>query len=78
MPAIVKSTTEDSITIEVTIGFTRSMLESEEIITTALNDVGRLASRKALEQFDTDGTPILIGDTKWTSKGQFNKPYQTI
>jgi len=78
MSAVIKSTSQDSVTIEVTISLAKSMLDCEEKITSALNDVGCLATKTALEQFDTDGTPILIGDEKWTSKGRFNKPYQTI
>ncbi|MCF6212021.1 MAG: hypothetical protein L3K24_15430 [Gammaproteobacteria bacterium] len=64
MSAVIKSTSQDSVTIEVTISLAKSMLDCEEKITSALNDVGCLASRTALEKFDTDGTPILIGDDK--------------
>jgi hypothetical protein len=77
MPAIIKSTSQDSVTIEVTVPLSKSMLNCEEKITAALNEAGSLAAKTALEQFDTDGTPILIGDEKWTAKGKFKKPYQT-
>ena len=32
---------------------------------------------EALQSFDTDGSPIIIGSEKWTSKGQELKNYQT-
>jgi hypothetical protein len=54
-----------------------SMLQSEEAIQAALNEAGALASKEALQQFDTDGTPIEIGSTRYTSKGQQPKTYQT-
>jgi hypothetical protein len=53
------------------------MLDSEETIQTALNEAGVLATTAALEQFDTDGSPLEIGSTRWTSKGQEPKTYQT-
>jgi hypothetical protein len=53
------------------------MLESEENITAALNEGGILAAAAALDQFDTDGSPIIMGDTKWTTKGKASKTYQT-
>jgi len=78
MNATIKSQTNDAVTIEVTVSLANSMLKSEENITAALNEAGCLAAGAALERFDADGSPILIGDTKLTSKGQYNKTYQTI
>lgn len=78
MPAVIKSTTHDTVTIEVTVPLTKSMLDCEESITKTLNEAGCLAAKTALEQFDTEGTPVFIGDTKWTARGRYNKVYQTI
>lgn len=50
-----------------------SMLNSEEQIAKALNEAGMKASQEALEQFDTDGSPIDIGGATLTSKGQEKK-----
>lgn len=50
-----------------------SMLKSEELIERALNEAGVVASEKALENFDTDGSPIEIGGRILTSKGQQKK-----
>jgi len=74
----VVSTTDQSVTIELTIPFGKSMLASEDIIQQKLNEAGVLATGKVLERFDTDGSPIMIGDTKWTSKGKIEKFYQTV
>ena len=68
---------ETSVTIQVTIPLTRSMLDTEEAIQLALNEAGVLASAEALKQFDTDGSPLLLGSTRWTSKGLEPKIYQT-
>jgi hypothetical protein len=68
---------ENAVTIQVSIPLTRSMLDTEEAIQQALNEAGVLASGEALQQFDTDGSPLLLGATRWTSKGQEPKAYQT-
>lgn len=78
MLATINFISQDSVKIEVTVPLANSMLACEEGITAALNEVGCLAAKTALGQFDTDGTPIRIGDTKWTARGRFNKTYQTI
>ena len=77
MSAQIISSQKESVTIEVTIEIGNSMLKSEQAILEAVNDVGNLASQEALKSFDTDGSPILIGPDKWTSKGQELKAYQT-
>jgi len=43
----------------------------------ALNEVGCIVTGEALKRFDTDGSAILIGGMKWTSKGEEPKYYQT-
>ena len=53
------------------------MLESEETIQEHLNRAGVLATREALQRFDTDGTPLVVADTKLTSMGRVLKEYQT-
>jgi hypothetical protein len=65
------------ISVELTFEPGTSMLDYEEQIQQALNEVGTLASGKCLEQFDTDGSPILVGGIKLTSKGPVPKVYQT-
>src|SRR6266568_5438085 len=68
---------ENAVTIQVRIRLTRSMLDTEEAIQEAHNEAGTLASGEALKQFDTDGSPLILGSTRWTSKGQEPKDYQT-
>jgi hypothetical protein len=53
------------------------MLASEIAIQEALNEAGCLATGELLKRFDTDGSPIIVGQTKLTSKGQISKEYQT-
>jgi hypothetical protein len=36
-----------------------------------------LGTEEALQKFDADGSPILVGNTKMTSKGKNNQTYQT-
>jgi len=66
-----------SITIEVTLSLTGSMLQAEEAIQDALNEVGLLATEAKLTGFDTDGSPIRWGSVRMTSKGQFSQDYET-
>ena len=53
------------------------MLDGEVAIEQALNEAGTLATGELLKQFDTDGSPIQMGNTRFTSKGQVEKSYQT-
>ena len=53
------------------------MLEAENAIQDALNQAGTLASANFLKRFDTDGSPIVIGQTTLTSKGTGAKEYQS-
>ena len=59
------------------ISITSSMLKNETVIQDKVNQVGCAATREALSYFDTDGSPIQIGDVKFTSKGRVPKKYQT-
>jgi len=77
MTAKVTCHTNDSITIEVSLPLTGSMLEAEEAIQDALNDVGLLATEENLKRFDTDGSPLQLGSVRMTSKGQFSQDYET-
>ena len=45
------------------------MLKSEEAILEAVNNVGSLATQETLQYFDTDGSPIMIGQTNLQVKG---------
>ena len=67
----------ESITLQVTIPFTRSMLESENVIQDSMNQAGCMATQELLKTFDTDGEALQIGSVKMTTKGQVFKLYQT-
>lgn len=41
------------------------------------HEAGTLATANFLQRFDTDGSPIVIGQTKLSSKGVVAKEYQT-
>jgi hypothetical protein len=69
--------TGDGLTIQVVIPFNRSMLEAENAIQNALNEAGTIERANFLKRFDTDGSPIVIGQTTLTSKGTVPKEYQT-
>src|SRR3954447_3575072 len=77
MSATIIERQETSVTIQVTIPLSRSMLDTEEAIQQALNQAGVLASAEALKQFDTDGSPLLFGSARFTTKGSEPKTYQT-
>ena len=77
MTATIINETADNLTLQVVIKFNRSMLEAEKAICDALNEAGTLATANFLKRFDTDGSPIVLGQTKLTSKGTVDKEYQT-
>lgn len=77
MAATIVNESADSLTILVVIPFNRSMLKAEDSIQNALNEAGSLASNNFLKRFDTDGSPIIIGQTTITTKGKVAKEYQT-
>ena len=68
---------ENTLTIQLRIPLTRSLFETEQTILQTLNCAGTLATTEALKQFDTDGSPIQIGQSRYTTKGQEPKTYQT-
>ena len=77
MPAAIIARTDAGFTIQFEIPYGSSMLEFEEVIQQRLNEAGVLATQEALQQFDADGSPIQVGDTKLTTKGKLKKEYQT-
>jgi hypothetical protein len=77
MSAAIVARSESSFTVQVEIPYAPSMLEFEQTIQDQLNQAGVVATQEALQQFDTDGSPIRVGSVKFTSKGQLPKDYQT-
>lgn len=75
--AEIKSREEGAVTIEIKIPILRSMLSGEEVIQQSVNAAGVLASQELLKNFDTDGSPIEMGNIRLTSKGRVLKEYHT-
>ena len=71
------SQSSEKLTLQVSIPLSGSMLEMEQAILEGTNAVGKCATEAAIKRFDTDGSPIVVGNTKLTSQGQNNKTYQT-
>ena len=59
--------------IEVEMELDGDMLSQEEAIQLALNEAGKLATKEALESFDSDGNSIEVKGEKLTSKGKAKK-----
>ena len=82
MLPIVSGRDGDRIKIEVTVDLSGGMLEVEDAILEAVNAVGNVATAEALKRFDADGDPIMMGGSKWYSKGKlpkvFNTPYGVV
>jgi hypothetical protein len=53
------------------------MLEAEGSILRGVNELGIVATGEALKRFDADGDPIMMGTTKYYSKGRQPKVYNT-
>ena len=75
-PAIVKRD-EKQVVIQLTVKLEGSLLENEEALQQALNEVGSLAMEPILKRFDTDGTPIVIAKQKLTSRCLQPQTYET-
>jgi hypothetical protein len=77
MEAKIVSREETHFTVQVKIAYQSAMLDFEEGIQSGVNAVGLAATQEALSQYDTDGSPIQVGDARLTSKGKEAKCYQT-
>jgi hypothetical protein len=66
------------ITIQATFSIKGTMLEVEEAIQEKINEIGLHVTQKKLEKFDTDGSPIIVGNKKFTSMGKHLKVYETL
>jgi hypothetical protein len=77
MNATIIARTPTSFTLQIEVPYNDSMLDFEETLQQRLNDAGTRATAEGLKRFDTDGSPITVGATKLTSKGQVEKDYQT-
>lgn len=73
MAAEYKIESDGSMTITLNIKPTGNYLEQEEQIAAGVAEVGRLASELAMKSFDTDGSPIIVSNTKYTSRGEEKK-----
>ena len=65
------------ISLQMTMELTGSMLDMENTIQAAVNEVGNLATKEALVTFDASGDPINIANIKLSSKGKVAKEYAT-
>jgi hypothetical protein len=77
MSVTVISQSAQSVTLQVTFFLEGSMLNVEESIQATLNETGLIVTEQKLRSFDTDGSPLIFGATKLTSKGQFVQEYET-
>jgi len=77
MTATLKSIEGTTVSIEIKIELTNSMLNSEADILSSLNDAGSIATEEALKHFDSDGSKLVFGNLSFSSKGQLPKRYQT-
>ena len=77
MTAEVIAANENEVVLQVKVKLNGSLMEMEEAIQLAVNEVGSLATHHALKKFDTMGAPIQIGSIRMTSKGEEPKRYET-
>ena len=69
----IKQEEDGSLTVSVNLRFEGSMLEMEEKIALTVNELGKIATKEALKQFDADGSPIVVENKRYTSKGLVKK-----
>ena len=68
---------DGTLTLSVTLDLEGSLMEMENIILDGINEVGCLATGAALKRFDTDGSPLIHSEEKYTARNQDSKKYQT-
>lgn len=69
--------TDGEVEIKFTMKLTGSMLADEQTLLENLNKAGRLAMEPIIEQFDTKGEPIRVGNIKHTAKDRTPQTYET-
>jgi hypothetical protein len=77
MSASVVTRDNEKIVVRIEVPVKQSMLEGEEALLQSLNEAGALVTGELLNRFDVDGTPIVMGDIKYTKRSIDPKPYQT-
>ncbi len=78
MAATIVNEEDDQIVVQISFSKSRCMIECEEEIQKQLNEAGKLATKSCLEDFDTDGSPIIMGNQKFTAKKvKVTKIYET-
>ena len=77
MPAQIMLSTAEKVVLQLELPLSGSMLKQEEQIQEVLNEAGMLFTGEVLQRFDSDGSPLIMGEIKWTSKGPQPKHYQT-
>jgi hypothetical protein len=71
-----KKESDGSITVSINVKLAGTMLSQEEQIEQALIELGLKMSQMSVESFDTDGSPIIVSNEKYTSKGQEKKRFR--
>jgi len=66
-----------SITVQIEVPISSSMIKTEEAIRVSLNKCGNGITKEILSAFDTDGSSIKIKGKRYSSKGMIQKKYQT-
>lgn len=75
--SVITPNSDGSITVKFTFRPGASMLESERHLQAAANAALNEATGECLSRFDSDGSALLVGGRKITSKGKLPKNYQT-
>lgn len=64
---------DGSYTVSLNVRLEGSLLEKEEQIAAHVNTLGNYLTGKVLQDLDTDGSPIVRHNVKFTTKGQQKK-----
>ncbi len=68
----------DELVIELRVPVSSNFLDFEKQVQDELSNAGRLLTERGLEDFDADGSPIIIGNIKYTAKqNPVEKKYET-
>jgi hypothetical protein len=71
------SSQNDKLVFQVEISLNRNIGAAEDIIQKNCNELGNKATEHFLKTLDTDGSPIMVGNKSFSSKGTTQKMYHT-
>lgn len=69
METTYKKAADGTVTITTTFKPEGDLMDQETALQIGLQEAGRIAMQEAIKEMDTDGRPIVVANTRYTSRG---------